>query len=681
MASTYRLDSAASYQGRYMYLSCTQRTSIADNKSFIDWTLTVTGGTSNYYTTGPTTVKINGQTVYYKGVTTWDTYSFPAKKDSVHGTIEVPHNADGNKTITCSISTAIYYSAVYTSSSDWSLDKITRQAFINRDSVQPFDDEQNPSFTFQKAGAGTLSVWLEPNLTGTHLCERSDISNTGTYTWSLSEAEKDQLRAACAKNSCPIRVGLCTTIDGVNYDDYVDTTYDVINATPTLTATIEETNQKVRDIVGSIDALVRNRSKVKATATYSFKKMASLESYSVKNGTNIKSENPATFDVGDNGVFEFDVTDSRGNSPAPVTIAKTVIPYVMLSCTLDKAQATVDGETGYGEIQVGVSGNYYNGSIGSTANTLILKVQYREQGSSNWIDGGNISNTKSGTTYSGTTTISGLDHTKAYEVRVYAEDVFNEAVYSATRIAKAVPIFDWGEKDFRINGDFSVQENAFFEGEILDKFGKAVRNGFVAYTGNGAQAIDPNTTLEEVILTNHENGPGTHYIIQTFFYNSKNADSNRSQFAIPYATPGPVMHRFRYHGSWSAWTSPLDGLSDYIIATGTDGIWTWEKWASGKAECWGRKNHGSVAITTSWGNIYCTADAVNLGVDFPSGLFVDTPQEISANILYSGGSDTWISGGSTEATSAKTGNMGLCRAASRTVSNLTMGYYAIGRWK
>lgn len=30
------------------------------------------------------------------------------------------------------------------------------------------------------------------------------------------------------------------------------------------------------------------------------------------------------------------------------------------------------------------------------------------------------------------------------------------------------------------------------------------------------------------------------------------------------------------------------GVADYIIEQGTNGIWTWRKWASGISECWGR---------------------------------------------------------------------------------------------
>lgn len=113
MATFSTQDSAhASIDGRYMYLTITE--SVVDkknNKSTLSWTLTVTGATSNYYSTGPTTVKINGTQVYYKARTEWDTYEFPAGKGSTSGTIDVTHDTNGTKTISVVFETAIYYGA------------------------------------------------------------------------------------------------------------------------------------------------------------------------------------------------------------------------------------------------------------------------------------------------------------------------------------------------------------------------------------------------------------------------------------------------------------------------------------------------------------------------------------------------------------------------------------------
>ena len=63
MASSFWMRSQM-VQGRYLYVECTQTQNIADNTSAIHWTLVSTGGSSSFYTTGPTQVLIGGNLVY-----------------------------------------------------------------------------------------------------------------------------------------------------------------------------------------------------------------------------------------------------------------------------------------------------------------------------------------------------------------------------------------------------------------------------------------------------------------------------------------------------------------------------------------------------------------------------------------------------------------------------------------
>ena len=130
MASTFELSSQY-YGTRHLKLVCSQTTDIGTNTSTIAWTLYSEGGSSDYYTTGPTSVYINGTRVYYKDVVYYDEGIFPAKKGSVSGTTTVPHLNDGTKTITVSITTAIYYSSTETKSGSWTLDSIPRYATLS----------------------------------------------------------------------------------------------------------------------------------------------------------------------------------------------------------------------------------------------------------------------------------------------------------------------------------------------------------------------------------------------------------------------------------------------------------------------------------------------------------------------------------------------------------------------
>ena len=71
--------------------------------------------------------------------------------------------------------------------------------------------------------------------------------------------------------------------------------------------------------------------------------------------------------------------------------------------------------------------------------------------------------------------------------------------------------------------------------------------------------------------------------------------------------------------------------ADWIVGQGTNGIWTWRKWQSGIAECWG--DTGEITLTN-----YTTAGTFLYGyqtsVQFPTNLFVSKP--FLRLTLYSG---------------------------------------------
>ena len=57
---------------------------------------------------------------------------------------------------------------------------------------------------------------------------------------------------------------------------------------------------------------------------------------------------------------------------------------------------------------------------------------------------------------------------------------------------------------------------------------------------------------------------------------------------------------------------------DYVIEEGQSGIWTYRKWASGIAECWGEIRN-TPTKWTKWGELYYSEPVFN-GI-YPNGLF------------------------------------------------------------
>lgn len=85
-------------------------------------------------------------------------------------------------------------------------------------------------------------------------------------------------------------------------------------------------------------------------------------------------------------------------------------------------------------------------------------------------------------------------------------------------------------------------------------------------------------------------------------------------------------------------------IADYIVEQGTSGIWTYRKWNSGVAECWGVHSETLTSYTTVNGFYGYYVD-----VTLPSDLFTDIP-----NIYYSAriGAGFALTGTQTSATTS-----------------------------
>lgn len=110
---------------------------------------------------------------------------------------------------------------------------------------------------------------------------------------------------------------------------------------------------------------------------------------------------------------------------------------------------------------------------------------------------------------------------------------------------------------------------------------------------------------------------------------------------------------------------------DYIIAEGTDGIWTYRKWNSGIAECWGRTSVSLASYTTvgSFSGYY---------TDFalPSDLFTSiTTHEYTATV--GSGFAMPASGMNTDTTSYRV----YALATATGTQTCTFEMTAKGRWK
>lgn len=81
-------------------------------------------------------------------------------------------------------------------------------------------------------------------------------------------------------------------------------------------------------------------------------------------------------------------------------------------------------------------------------------------------------------------------------------------------------------------------------------------------------------------------------------------------------------------GTWTKTTVS----DDEIVEQGTSDIWTYRKWKSGIAECWGKWSGTATAYAAPWSGAY----GYYVTVPSPSGLFVSQPQTFYTSQISSG---------------------------------------------
>lgn len=445
MANTFQLKSN-SYQGRYLQLDCTQEKSIETNRSVIHWTLKTVGQDGTYYTTGPTTVKINGEQVFYKARKAWNTEEFPAAPGSVSGTASVAHDNTGKASISVELSTAIYTTTVTTKTGTWTLDDIPRAATLT--AAPNFTDEDNPVITYSNpAGSAvtSLKACIADSKGQTVYAAYRDIPKAGSsYTFNLTDEERSALRWASINSpNLAVKFYVTTVIGGVTYYSTLDKIMTITNAKPQVTATVKDVGTASGALTGSPDKIIKGYNYIVATINATALKGASIKEIKTTNGDTTLNGSEAVFQGVENGVFNINVTDSRGYSTL-VTVTKELINYINLTCHLEATNPTPSGTA-----QLSISGNYFNGSFGAVANTLTVQFRYKEADGaySEWL---NANHTINKNNYTAEVELSGLDYRKAYTVQARAVDKI-QPIESNSKLIKSITVYDWGENDFKFN--------------------------------------------------------------------------------------------------------------------------------------------------------------------------------------------------------------------------------------
>lgn len=351
------------------------------------------------------------------------------------------------------------------------LDPIPRQASLT--GAENFTDEGNPAITYKnKAGnsVSALQACIASEDGSTVYAPYRNIPKTEeSYTFQLTEAERNAIRNAIPDdNSMAVSFTLKCTIGADTTYSTVKKTVSIINASPVIAASVVN-DAATSSLTGDANKLIRYVSNVQVSSGARSVKGARLTDQQMQNGSRIIQSGSGTFPAVESGEFTFSAEDSRGNT-ASASIKKSIVEYVRLTCNIGTNAPDTDGNFVFS-----LSGSYFSGSFGRVSNTLTVEYRFKigDGAYCNWIA---MTPRISGNGYTAEAEFTGLDYQTLYTFQARATDRIGTVSTEETPI-KSTPVFDWGEHDFNINGDLTVQMNALFNGVLRVLGGLDVSGG------------------------------------------------------------------------------------------------------------------------------------------------------------------------------------------------------------
>lgn len=413
--------------------------SVASNNSVVSWNLQVVSSRGSISSSASKSWSVTVNGTNYSGTNTVGVGT-NATKTLASGSTTIGHNADGSKTFSFSFSQQfdISYSGVgwigtKSGNGSGTLTTIPRASTVSSTSANV---GENITITINRASSSfthTLSYNFS-ELTGTIATKTSSTSVTfklpTSFYAKMVNTKSSWGRVICDTYNGSTKIGSSEC----RFDVYVKESTNK----PTLSPTVKDTNTTTKALTGDENKFVKYYSNANFSFGASAKNSASISSYLLTAGDKTANSSSGTLSKVETGTFAFTVTDSRGFSTSS-TLNKTLINYVKLTCSMTVGNPTADGKC-----TLTITGNYFDGSFGTTTNTLT--VQYKKD-SGAWT---NATATKSSGKYTATVNLTGLDYTKAYTFQARAVDKL-ATVTTNSKTVKSKPIFDWGDSDFHFH--------------------------------------------------------------------------------------------------------------------------------------------------------------------------------------------------------------------------------------
>lgn len=644
-----------SYEGRSLTFSWNRTsTNIANNTSTIAWSVTGSGSyTYGYVTCGDIDVVVNGSTVYNSAQS--DRVDVWSGTVVASGTTTISHNADGSKSFSASVNAAIFnYAQNCSGSGSWALDTIPRASNIDKvanasgtsistlntgNDVRVYFTPKSTAFKYR------VTVSMNGNSVQNNSAGVTPSSTSQQYyqvniphSW-LSNKESDTL------------VCRLETLNGssvIGTDNWPISMVVPASVTPTI-GTVASAPINSNATINGWNIYVANYSKARITCSASGNSGSTISRFQIS-GDATATINGASlsYDVNltssGSKTFTVKAIDTRGRSTGNTSVTINVVSYSTPTIqSFNVVRCDSNGNINSEGTSAKLSFVGYYTAIGS--NTATASFAYKLASASTFTALTN-SATGSGGSINGNIITSTFAIANEYDFKISIKDSLGSTVERTVRlnsVARTLNVAKYGNgvavgkmstvATSGAAGKFECAWDASFD-KTLTTEGNATIKGAANVSG---------TVSTGTLTVNGESNPKSHINMGGFKSQTGELSirfSNPDNSTYPHNTyifGGNSNHPnaigcydgknnrlvFAYNDTNNTITIGNSNTSiaindisvgDFVVQQGTSGIWTYRKWNSGIAECW-----GAISIKGSTTTLETT---VNLPFTFSTNVYV-----------------------------------------------------------
>ena len=565
------------------------------------------------------------------------------------GSFAVPHNADGTKSISFSFSVTDGANQYYTSgnasaSGSMTLTTIPRASTISAVTGRTIGGEVTvniaravSSFTHQMWYKVGNSDWYDLG---------NGIGTSKTFTIDIETAKQ-------FPNSMVGSMELCVrTFNGTTQigNDYY---YPMTVTVPTYTPTIDSIKLTGNNLLSG--EYVQGKSTVTVEISASSPHGANIKSYSSTVDGKTYTGNKFTSSALSNGskTVSVTVTDTRGRTATLSSSAFTVYAYANPTITEFTLVRQSDGETVIATVK---------GSISAVNNKNAKTIQVTLNGVTQTI-------TSSAYSINGTTTFTNVPTDNTLTAIAKITDSYTHATREFVLPTVAVTM------DFLADGKGIAMGKVSETTDLLDVAWNERIHKDLTVDGNTKlnKAATISDTDWRTLALKRLNAIGAVTI------NFQNNTGSLGYIGMTGEELNSPLRRWSSDGATQYTVLDNAFVKDYIVDQGISGIWTYRKWNSGLAECWGVYTM-TTAATKTWGSLYYS-DTLAPRINYPF-TFTSRPQESA--FLHGSSVAGWVypeAGGIGLNTTTQTGQYGFVRPTTIASSEVKYEYTVVGRWK